>query len=67
MFSQQRIHGDDEFLVVRPGSFTDQDCPGILALLSHFADYIQPGSKKRKHLLGDEGWNGWGKGKQRAD
>jgi hypothetical protein len=64
-FSQQQIHGNDEFLVVRPESFTDQDCDGIHALLSHFADYIRAGSKKRKRLLGDDGWNGQGKGKKR--
>ena len=65
-FSQQRIHDSDEFLVVRPDAFTDQDCPGIHALLSHFADYLPAGSKKRKRLLGDDGWNGQGKGKRRA-
>jgi hypothetical protein len=66
-FSQQQIHGDDEFLVVRPESFTDKDCPGIHALLSHFADYVRAGSKKRKRFLGDDVWNGRGKGKRRAD
>ena len=54
------------FLVIRPESFTDQDCLGIHALLSYFADYVQVGSKKCKHLLGD-GWNGHGKGKWKAD
>jgi len=65
-FSQQQIYGTDEFLVIRPESFTDQDCPGIHALLSYFADYVRVGSKKRKRLLGD-GWNGHGKGKRKAD
>ena len=66
-FSQQQIHGDDEFLVVHPESFTDKDCPRIHALLSRFVDYIQAGSKKRKRLLGDDGWNGHRKGKRRVD
>jgi len=65
-FSEQRIHGSNEFLVIRPESFTDNDCPGIHALLSHFADYIRVGSKKRKRLVGDNGCNGLGKGKRKA-
>ena len=67
-FSQQKIHGGNDFLVVRLESFTDQDCPGIHALLSRFSDYDVPaGSKKPKRLPSDDSWNAHGNGKQRTD